>query len=338
VTVAEGLSSRDFEISDQALLVREPVVSALMLAYNHASYIAQAIESVVSQETSFPFELLIGEDCSTDDTRAIALEYQRRYPDLIRVITSEANVGVGHNWRRLLIAGRGDFLAHLDGDDFWLPGKLEQQLAFLRHNPGCVAVYTNAITVSDGGTRIGLFNDVGNAFFDLSAMLRRGNFLNTSSMLFRTELREGLLDIDGAFIDYRVHLRHARKGLLAQLEQPLVGYRVGSGASMVLKSNDMVRQLYWDAILDVPRQAVSKLDFAEGVADFLRRVCFRAVRARRWDLLMEWMPRAINSSPFGAVAMSFLVIESMLRIAWKEGVGRLLAKIDSRRLPVLYRR
>ena len=338
MTAAGKLSPHAYEISDSTLLARKPVVSVLMLAYNHARYIAQAVESVIHQETSFPIEILIGEDCSADGTREIALEYQHRYPTLIRVITSDKNVGVLGNWQRVLAAGRGDFLAHLDGDDFWLPGKLEQQVAFMRRNQGCVAVYSNAITVKDDGTRMGVFNDVGNECFDLPAMLRRGNFLNTSSMLFQTRLRDVLLEIDEPFIDYRVHLRLARSGWLAHLEQPLVGYRVGSSGSMISTANELVRKLYWEAILDVPRQSVSRTDFARGVADFLRRVFFRAVRTRRFDLLSEWAPRVFRASPFDAMTTSCFVIASVVRIAMKEAIGRMLTKLDPGRPQVRYRR
>ena len=81
--------------------VKEPLVSVKMITYNHASYIGQAIEGVVGQKTTFPFELVIGEDCSTDGTREIVFEYQKKFPDIIRVITSDKNVGGKKNSRRV---------------------------------------------------------------------------------------------------------------------------------------------------------------------------------------------------------------------------------------------
>ncbi len=76
-------SRNSYEISDPLALSKQPVVSVLMLAYNHAPYLAQAIDSVLAQQIDVPIELLIGEDCSTDNTREIALRYQAEYPDLI---------------------------------------------------------------------------------------------------------------------------------------------------------------------------------------------------------------------------------------------------------------
>ena len=78
----------------------EPLVSASMITYNHAPFIAQAIEGVLQQKTSFPFELVIGEDCSSDGTGKIVSAYQEKYPNIVRVVSSDKNVGA----KRTLIA------------------------------------------------------------------------------------------------------------------------------------------------------------------------------------------------------------------------------------------
>jgi glycosyltransferase involved in cell wall biosynthesis len=124
------------EYSDSAKLVKRPEVSVVMVTYNHERYLAEAIEGVVRQETSFPIELLIGEDCSTDRTREIALSYQKRFPEMIRVITSEHNVGAGENLARLIAATRGKYVCSCEGDDYWCDlEKLQRQIDFLKNNP-----------------------------------------------------------------------------------------------------------------------------------------------------------------------------------------------------------
>ncbi|MDR7097744.1 glycosyltransferase involved in cell wall biosynthesis [Lysobacter niabensis] len=326
------------EVCDSTKLVKKPLVSVLMLTFNHASYIGQAIESVLSQETSFQFELLIGEDCSSDSSREIALSYQNRHPQTIRVITADSNVGIYKNFRRLLTAARGEYFAYLDGDDYWLPGKLEQQVAYLGENADCVAVYTNAITVDESGKKVGLFNDVGLEKFDLAAMVRRGNFLNTSSMVVRSGMRESLLAIDSLFIDYRMHLRFARAGALVQLKEPLTAYRISSSGSMLASASEVVRRCYWQALLDVPRPPITDDDFAHGLADFLRRVAFRAIRTRRPRLLLEWWHCVIHASPYRACAMAWMTLESMLRQAFLALRGVFARGRDGGRISVLYRR
>jgi len=92
------------EYVDSKCFVKDPLVSVVMVTYNHERYLAEAIEGVVRQETSFPVELLIGEDCSTDGTREIALSYRKRFPEMIRVITSERNAGTHKNAARLIAA------------------------------------------------------------------------------------------------------------------------------------------------------------------------------------------------------------------------------------------
>ena len=117
-------------------MVKEPLVSANMITYNHESYIAQAIKGVLQQETSFPFELVLGEDCSTDGTREIVFDYQRKYPDIIRVITSDKNVGIHKNGIRAEKACRGKYIAYCEGDDYWHhPQKLQKQVDYLESHP-----------------------------------------------------------------------------------------------------------------------------------------------------------------------------------------------------------
>lgn len=107
-----------------------------MITYNHEPYIAQAIEGVLMQKTDFPIELVIGEDCSTDGTRKIVLEYQRQHPEVSRVITSQHNVGMMLNSFRTQMACRGDYVAFCEGDDYWTdPHKLQKQVDFLERNP-----------------------------------------------------------------------------------------------------------------------------------------------------------------------------------------------------------
>jgi glycosyltransferase involved in cell wall biosynthesis len=122
------------------------------VTYNHERWISQAIDSIVVQECPFDYELVIGEDCSNDATRAIVLDYQRRYPHLIRVIYSDCNVGAAANHGRVVAAARGEFLAFCEGDDYWChPGKLAAQVALLRADAGAAMVHSDWIRAWDGG-------------------------------------------------------------------------------------------------------------------------------------------------------------------------------------------
>ena len=113
-----------------------PLVSVITITYNHEPYIAKTIEGVLMQQVNFPIEFIIAEDCSTDKTRNIVLDYANRYPEQIKVITSEGNVGAEANERRALLAARGKYIAFCEGDDYWTdPLKLQKQVDFLENNP-----------------------------------------------------------------------------------------------------------------------------------------------------------------------------------------------------------
>lgn len=330
-------ASDDYEICSPEMLVDKPVVSVLLMAFNHANHFAEAVESVVSQRTNVPIELLIGEDCSTDGTSELALQYQARHPDMIRVITADRNVGATRNYRRLLLAARGQFIAYLDGDDYWLPGKIDRQLETLREDPGLVAAYTNAVTVTPDGTLSGIFNDLGDRRLDLAFLLRKGNLLNNSSIMFRSEMRESILATPGTFIDYMIHLTLAGHGPVAHIGSPLVAYRWNAAGSMVSSSGERVRQLYWEAIMSVPRARVSDHDFASGVANFMRRVLFRSISGRNLSLARTWWPIVASASPYGPLKTAAMVLGSSIRIGAKMILARLRPTRADGRSTVLYR-
>ena len=117
-----------------------PMVSVAMLAYNHQAYIAEAIESVLMQQTTFSVVLVIAEDASPDKTRDVILEYQKKYPERIKLILQGENVGTAKNNSSLFEHLDGKYIAALEGDDYWVnPLKLQMQIDFLEANKGYVA-------------------------------------------------------------------------------------------------------------------------------------------------------------------------------------------------------
>lgn len=143
------------EICDTDRLVKNPVVSVAMITYNHESFIAAAIEGVINQETEYPFELIIGEDCSTDRTREIALQYQQRYPEAIRVLVSDNNVGARMNALRTRSRTRGKYLAFCEGDDYWhAPEKMQIQVDYMESHPTVGLVHSDAHTAAENGKSV----------------------------------------------------------------------------------------------------------------------------------------------------------------------------------------
>lgn len=124
-------------------------VSVMVLAYNHEKYIRKALESMVSQQTNFKFEIVIGEDKSTDNTRAIIREYYERYPDIIKPLFRKKNLGATRNVAATLRKCTGEYVAFMECDDFWTdPLKLQKQADFLDSHPDYAGVMCNTLAVN----------------------------------------------------------------------------------------------------------------------------------------------------------------------------------------------
>ena len=120
-------------------------VSVCIITYNHARFIGQALESALMQKTNFDYEIVIGEDCSTDNTGLICKKYAEMYPDKIRLLQNDKNLGVIENFKRTLYACKGEYVALLEGDDYWTDElKLQKQVDFLESNRDYAIVFHNA--------------------------------------------------------------------------------------------------------------------------------------------------------------------------------------------------
>src|SRR4051812_6882395 len=140
-----------------------PKVSVSLITYNHAPFIAQCIESVLAQRTTFPFELLIGEDDSSDGTREIVRRYAEAHPEQIRAFFHQPDrrnpprrpvPGMPNSVNNLRSA-RGEYIVMLDGDDYLSDvEKLQRQADFLDANPQCSSCFHAVMTVNEAGERI----------------------------------------------------------------------------------------------------------------------------------------------------------------------------------------
>jgi len=132
-----------------------PRVSVVTNTYNHEHYIAQAVESALMQKAQFDYEILIGEDCSSDSTRKIVCEYAARNPSRIRLLLHPSNVGGPASFKQLLAESRGEFVSILEGDDYWTcPDKLQKQVSFLDQHPECALCFHNALRIYEDGSRV----------------------------------------------------------------------------------------------------------------------------------------------------------------------------------------
>lgn len=122
-----------------------PDVSVYMLTYYHEKYISQAIESVLAQKTHYTYEIVISDDFSQDGTCDILREYEKKYPNIIRVNYNETNIGIPANMFKVRCMCRGRYITVLSGDDYWIDrGKIEKEASFLDEHQEYVAVFNRA--------------------------------------------------------------------------------------------------------------------------------------------------------------------------------------------------
>lgn len=116
-------------------------LSVCVSTYNQVDFISECLDSLLNQITSFNYEVLVSDDCSTDGTSSIVEMYCAKYPEKIKNVSRVSNGGPFVNYLNVHQSATGEFVAHMDGDDIALPGKLEAQVLFLDNNPKCNVVW-----------------------------------------------------------------------------------------------------------------------------------------------------------------------------------------------------
>jgi glycosyltransferase involved in cell wall biosynthesis len=209
-------------------------VSVLVVTYNHERFVRQALESALSQRLPQPFEILISEDCSTDGTREIVQGYAESHPHLVRLLLSERNLHSNEVVARGFRAARGQYIAYLDGDDYWTnDDKLRAQVAFLDAQPDLTICFHNVQVVDEHSQNMGrLWNAPGQPELSGLYELLRGNPIAASSVVYR---RAAVSEVPGWYdrffpvTDWPLHVLYAREGRIGYLDRSLGAYRLHSG-------------------------------------------------------------------------------------------------------------
>lgn len=219
----------------------QPKVSVSIITYNHARYIAQAVESALMQQTDFPFEIVIGEDKSTDGTREIVKNLAKGHGDRIRLLlherkhTSTANGRPTGNWNfaNNVKQCRGKYIALLDGDDYWTsPLKLQKQADFVDANDDCAMCYHNVRILDERNPeRVELAeNKTGRKTLK---NLLRGNFMQTCSVMFRAGLFGDFPEwfYRSPLGDWPLHVLNGRFGDIGYIDEVMGVYRKHSSGA-----------------------------------------------------------------------------------------------------------
>lgn len=232
----EEIISDSYELSNYVLdAVPHPKVTVRTATYNHAKHINKCMESILMQETDFQFEYIIGEDYSTDGTREIVFEYAEKYPEIIRVITADRNVGLKANNYRCRKATRGEFTALCEGDDYWTdPKKLQKQIDYLTEYPECDLCFHPAKIVyleSPGYEAITGRRADKNCIIPVDNLIfSNGDYCPTASLVARTSLNEqlGKWYLESPIGDYYYQILGADRGGALYIDEIMSVYNKSS--------------------------------------------------------------------------------------------------------------
>jgi glycosyltransferase involved in cell wall biosynthesis len=195
--------------STNGVVTSKPKVTVCVVTYNQEKYITECLNSIVEQVTDFTFEVLVADDCSSDKTRNIILDFQNKFPHLIFPIFHEKNIGAFKNGVYVQSKAKGQYVAHIDGDDYILPGKLQTQVDCLDSNPN-VSFAAHAVREVGSKKIIGnspLYPELG-TIYDI---LNLGTYFVHSSVMFRKEWEFDHPD-DFETVDFYLHVERASKG------------------------------------------------------------------------------------------------------------------------------
>ena len=204
-------------------------VSVVITSYNQKPYLVEAIESVIHQ-TLKPYEIIIADDGSTDGQSVACIkDYMARYPGWIKGVFQQGNVGIPKNRNAGLRAVTGNYVAILDGDDRFLPDKLEKEWAALQQEPEAKCIYSNVRLIDSEGQSLGVRDQQVQPSGDIFVEIARGKFGLLRSMVINYNLLKhvGVMDeLLPMYDGFELTLRLAKQGQFVYISIPLVEYRV----------------------------------------------------------------------------------------------------------------
>lgn len=208
-------------------------LSVLLITYNHERFISKALDSILMQKVNFDFEIIIGEDCSKDNTRRIVVEYQARHPEKIRLLLREKNVGLINNFIDAYHSCKGEYIATMDGDDYWIsPDKLQKQVDFLdQHLDFAICFHPVFVFYEEENHKPGSIWPNDPKEVSTIVDLLEDNFIPTPAAVFRNglfgEFPEGIQSL--LMEDWPLHVLNSQYGRIGCLNEVMGAYRVHSG-------------------------------------------------------------------------------------------------------------
>ena len=277
-------------------------VSICMITYNHEKFIAKAIEGVLMQKTNFHFDLIIGEDCSSDNTRKICIDYKNKYPENIILRLPKENLGCEQNFvQNLNVSIDGyKYCAVCEGDDYWTdPLKLQKQVDYLQENHTCGLVYTNVqIFEESSQSLLAVIPRFVKNEADIVKELLKSKYIEFVSILMRTQtLKKLLIDYlyeefaNNVILDTRLILEFAHQSKIGYIADTTAVYRHHLGGitrpTNINKYLKMINESYELRKKFVTKYQYSKQLLGVPVCNFNRAIVFKAYETKNFLLSLK---------------------------------------------------
>ena len=312
-------------------------VSACLITYNHEDYIVKCIEGALSQVVDFEYEIVIGDDKSTDKTLKICEEYASKYPDKIRLIKRDVNLGMMSNWIDTIKSCQGKYIAICEGDDYWTdPLKLQKQVVFLEKNEDYGLIYTNANILNQKQNKFkGTFSFINNeapksgAYFP-SILLK--NYVQTLTVLVKSEyLKSAIHSIgysinDFKMVDYPLWIEISRNTKFKYLDEVMAVYRVLPNSASY-HSNLEKRYDFLQSTFDMQFYFCKKYNLFE-IYEKMQTNYYRFLCNKAFALNIKFIDKNIVKS-FKPESIQDRIVKLSLNFRWVYKISMVLLKLNS---------
>ena len=224
--------------------MNSPLVTVYCATYNHRAFISQALDSILKQNTSFDFEIIVHDDASTDGTSEIVKEYADRYQKHLKAILQSENQYSKRKrifYEQIIPLIRGKYVAYCEGDDYWIENnKLQRQVEYLERHPDCSAcVHNTRVIEMNGGLPSRISKIRKECDLPLSLLLKENGAFHFNSIMNRKEQFEKiprfLFDVDGVG-DYPLRVYLGLLGPVHYFPQAMSAYRHGVPGSWTMRN------------------------------------------------------------------------------------------------------
>jgi glycosyltransferase involved in cell wall biosynthesis len=219
--------------------MKKPLLSVCVLTYNHSKYVRECLDTILMQQVDVPWQIIVADDCSTDNTVAILQEYKAKHPDLIHLMLRDKNVGPERNWLDLMAYPHSKYVLYTEGDDYFTDStKLQRQVDYLQaHDDAALCFHPVQVTYAGQPKASEVFPSPEQRFNKQSLRfddLLKANFMQTNSVMYRWQFNNtDIRDIWPKGIipgDWLLHLLHAQTGKIGFINRVMSVYRRHPGS------------------------------------------------------------------------------------------------------------